>query len=198
MHHQRPGLLESGSIDGEESFGGNATTDHNDVVIAPHLEFHPKVHIVNSEHENVASEIEKITAAPTERFPVLASWWSPSAIGWQHTHAAIMLDPNGRPTDPERMALRFAYVPECPRRERVTVLEPLLKQALSEHGDRELVADCDVTDAPVLELLNQFGFQPTGTPPYVEHGRTVEWVMGYMDASEAKVDLCRPGDASPE
>ena len=83
-------------------------------------------------------------------------------------------------------------------RERVTVLEPLLKQALSEHGDRELVADCDVTDAPVLELLNQFGFQPTGTPPYVEHGRTVEWVMGYMDASEAKVDLCRPGDASPE
>ena len=37
-------------------------------------------------------------------------------------------------------------------------------------------------------MLNQFGFQPTGTPPYVEHGRTVEWVMGYMDASDAKVD----------
>ena len=108
-----------------------------------------------------------------------------------------MLDPNGRPTDPERMALRFAYVPKYPRRERVIVLAPLLKKALCEYGDRELVADCDVTDAPVLELLNKFGFQPTGTPPYVEHGRTVEWVMGYMDASEAKVDLCRPGEASP-
>ncbi|MBL21564.1 MAG: hypothetical protein CMJ37_01790 [Phycisphaerae bacterium] len=152
---------------------------------------------MNSEHENVASEIEKITAAPAERFPGLAPWWSTSATGWQHAQAAIMLDPNGRPTDPERMALRMAYVPECPRSERAAVLKPLLQQALLEWGDRELVVDCDVTDAPVLEMLNQFGFHPTGTPPYVEHGRTVEWVMGYMDASDAKVDLCRAAAAYP-
>lgn len=118
-------------------------------------------------------------------------------MGWQHALAAIMLDPNGRPTDPKRVALRLAYVPECPRTERVAVLKPLLHRVLLECGDQELVVDCDVTDAPVLEMLSQFGFQPTGTPPYVEHGRTVEWVMGYMDASDAKVDLCRPSEAYP-
>jgi hypothetical protein len=152
---------------------------------------------VNSEHENAASEIEKITAAPADRFPTLAAWWSNLATGWQHATAAIMLDPNGRPTDPDRLALRMAYVPECPRGERVAVIKPLLHQALSEFGDRELVVDCEVTDAPVLELLNQCGFQPTGTPPYLERGSTVEWIMGYMDAAEAKVDLCRPGQTSP-
>ncbi|MCH2150790.1 MAG: hypothetical protein AAGK34_01075 [Planctomycetota bacterium] len=152
---------------------------------------------MNFEHENAASEIEKITAAPTKRFPVLASWWSTSAMGWQHALAAIMVDPNGRPTDPERMALRLAYVPECLRAERVAALKPLLHRVLLECGNQELVVDCDVTDAPVLEMLSQFGFQPTGTPPYVEHGRTVEWVMGYMDASDAKVDLCRPSKAYP-
>ena len=45
MHHQRPGLLESGSVDGEESFGGNAATDHDDVYTAGRVELY---------HDNVA------------------------------------------------------------------------------------------------------------------------------------------------
>lgn len=146
---------------------------------------------MNFEHENAVSALEKITAAPAERFPVLASWWSDSAVGWQHATAAIMVDPNGRPTDPSRFAIRLAYVPECARGERVQAIQPLLQRTLTEFNDRELVIDCEVTDAPVLGFLEQLGFRPTGTPPYVEHGTAVEWVMGYMDAAEAKVDLLR-------
>ena len=40
MHHQRRGLLKSGSVNGEEKFAGNVATDRNNVYTARRVELH--------------------------------------------------------------------------------------------------------------------------------------------------------------
>lgn len=105
--------------------------------------------------------------------------------------AAALLDPVGRPTEPDTPAIILERLDADAELD--ADLAPLLDAVLDEarvKGMTRLLIGWDPMDHHGLRLLEQRGFRPTGAMPYFEiGGGEVQYVSGYQDATGSTLDL---------
>lgn len=117
-----------------------------------------------------------------------------SACGDQARFAGL-LDPRGRPTQPNDPAITIQRLDEAADDREMDGLADLIERLVAagaDHTAGRITIAWDPMDVRGLKVLQQRGFRPTGEMPYFEMaGGHVEYVGGYMDATGSTMDLSR-------